>query len=82
MTTSTARLIFRLSPQPQGVNKMCIKMHTSFKITIATVAGAIIGAAAVEGLHAQAKPKAYQVAEFDGVGDISPTYLSTVRAAM
>jgi uncharacterized protein (DUF1330 family) len=58
-------------------------MRTSFKIAIATVAGAIIGAAAVEGLHAQAKPKAYQVAEFDGVsGDISSTYLSTTRAAM
>jgi uncharacterized protein (DUF1330 family) len=61
---------------------MRIKMHTSFKTAIATVAGAVIGAAAVHGLHAQSKPKAYQVAEFEGVGDISPTYLSSIRAAM
>jgi uncharacterized protein (DUF1330 family) len=80
MTISVARPI--RGHQPQGVSKMRIKMRNSFKIAIAAIAGAVIGAAAVQGLHAQAKPKAYQVAEFEGVGDISPTYLSTVRAAM
>ena len=34
-------------------------MNSKFKITLAVVAGAAIGAAAVQGLHAQAKPKAY-----------------------
>jgi uncharacterized protein (DUF1330 family) len=61
---------------------MRINVRNSFKIAIATVAGAVIGAAAVQGLHAQAKPKAYMVAEFEHVGDISSDYLTKVRAAM
>jgi uncharacterized protein (DUF1330 family) len=56
-------------------------MCTSYKIAIAVIAGAIVGAAAVQALHAQAKPKAYQVAEFEGVGDISSDYLTKVREA-
>ena len=40
-------------------------MNSKFKITLAIVAGAAIGAAAVQGLHAQAKPKAYIVTESD-----------------
>jgi uncharacterized protein (DUF1330 family) len=40
-------------------------MNSKFKITLAVVAGAAIGAAAVQGLHAQAKPKAYIVTESD-----------------
>jgi hypothetical protein len=31
-------------------------MHSSYKLALAVIAGAAIGAAAVEGLHAQAKP--------------------------
>jgi uncharacterized protein (DUF1330 family) len=38
-------------------------MNTKFKIALAVVAGAALGAAAVQGLHAQAKPKAYSVTE-------------------
>jgi uncharacterized protein (DUF1330 family) len=38
-------------------------MHTKFKIALAVVAGIAVGAAAVQGLHAQAKPKAYLVTE-------------------
>jgi uncharacterized protein (DUF1330 family) len=38
-------------------------MHTRTKIVLGVVAGALIGAAAVQGLHAQAKPKAYSVTE-------------------
>jgi uncharacterized protein (DUF1330 family) len=38
-------------------------MNTRFKIALAVVAGAALGAAAVQGLHAQAKPKAYRVVE-------------------
>ena len=33
-------------------------MNTKYKIALAVLAGAALGAAAVEGLHAQAKPKA------------------------
>jgi uncharacterized protein (DUF1330 family) len=38
-------------------------MNTKSKMVLAAVAGAALGAAAVQGLHAQAKPKAYLVTE-------------------
>jgi uncharacterized protein (DUF1330 family) len=38
-------------------------MNSKFKIALAIAAGAAFGAAAVQGLHAQAKPKAYLVTE-------------------
>jgi uncharacterized protein (DUF1330 family) len=37
-------------------------MNTNFKVAMALVAGAALGAAAVQGLNAQAKPKAYTIA--------------------
>jgi uncharacterized protein (DUF1330 family) len=40
-------------------------MNTKSKITIAVLAGVVLGAAAVQGLHAQAKPKAYTVTELE-----------------
>jgi uncharacterized protein (DUF1330 family) len=40
-------------------------MKNHFAITLATLVGAALGAAAVQGLHAQAKPPAYQVIEVD-----------------
>ena len=36
-------------------------MKTNYKVAIALIAGAAIGGAAIQGLHAQAKPKAYLV---------------------
>ena len=38
-------------------------MNTKFKIVLAVVAGAAFGAAAMQALHAQAKPKAYIITE-------------------
>jgi uncharacterized protein (DUF1330 family) len=38
-------------------------VKTNYKIAIAVVAGAAIGGAAVQGLHAQAKPPVYVVSE-------------------
>ena len=38
-------------------------MYAKSKIVLALVAGVALGAAAVQGLHAQAKPKAYLVTE-------------------
>ena len=38
-------------------------MNTKHKVAIGVLAGAALGAAAVQGLHAQAKPKAYIVTE-------------------
>ena len=40
-------------------------MNTKPKIVIALAAGFALGAAAIHGLHAQAKPKAYTVAELE-----------------
>jgi uncharacterized protein (DUF1330 family) len=36
-------------------------MKTNYKVVVALVAGAAIGGAAIQGLHAQAKPPAYVV---------------------
>jgi uncharacterized protein (DUF1330 family) len=57
-------------------------MHAKSKIVIAAIAGAAVGAAAIQGLHAQAKPKAYSVAEVEMIGTLSPDYLPTVRKAI
>jgi len=57
-------------------------MNTKSKIVIAAVAGAALGAAAVQGLHAQAKLKAYSVSETEVIGTLSPDYLPTVRKAI
>jgi uncharacterized protein (DUF1330 family) len=40
-------------------------MNTKLKIAMAVVAGAALGATAMQGLHAQAKPKAYIVTEIE-----------------
>jgi uncharacterized protein (DUF1330 family) len=40
-------------------------MNAKFKIALAAVGGAALGAAAMQGLHAQAKPKAYTVTEIE-----------------
>jgi uncharacterized protein (DUF1330 family) len=40
-------------------------MKTNYKMALALVAGAAIGGAAIQGLHAQAKAPAYVVAEVD-----------------
>src|SRR5205809_365164 len=40
-------------------------MTSKSKIILAAVVGAALGAAAIQGLHAQAKPKAYSVSELE-----------------
>lgn len=40
-------------------------MNSRYKMTLAVVVGAALGAAAVEGLHAQAKAPVYTVTEID-----------------
>ena len=40
-------------------------MNTKFKFALAVVAGVAFGAAAMQGLHAQVKPKAYIVTELE-----------------
>jgi uncharacterized protein (DUF1330 family) len=57
-------------------------MNTKFKIAMAVVAGAALGAAAMQGLHAQAKPKAYTVAELQTLDAAAQaTYVPAVLAA-
>src|ERR1700736_2623284 len=57
-------------------------MNTKAKIALAVVAGAALGAAATQGLHAQAKLKAYSVGEVEVIGALPPDYLPTVRKAI
>jgi len=58
-------------------------MKSNSKVVIALVAGAAIGGAAIQGLHAQAKKlKAYSVGEIEVMGAMDPSYLPTVRKAI
>ena len=40
-------------------------MSSNYKLVFGVVVGAALGAAAIQGLHAQAKPKAYTVSELE-----------------
>jgi uncharacterized protein (DUF1330 family) len=56
-------------------------MNAKLKITLALVAGAAVGATAVEVLHAQGKPKAYQVTELEIIDEEAwKTFVQAVRA--
>jgi uncharacterized protein (DUF1330 family) len=54
-------------------------MNTKSKIVIAAVAGAAFGAMAIQGLHAQAKVKAYSVGELEVIGALPADYLPATR---
>ncbi len=61
-------------------------MRTTYKVALMLLAGAAIGAAAVEALHAQAKPPVYMVYENeltnrDGyLKEYVPTAIATIKA--
>jgi uncharacterized protein (DUF1330 family) len=58
-------------------------MHINSKIVLAIVTGAALGAAATQGLHAQAKLKAYSVSELDVVDvKAQEAYLPGARKAI
>jgi uncharacterized protein (DUF1330 family) len=58
-------------------------MNANFKIALAVVAGAALGAAAMQGLHAQDKLKAYSVAEVELLNPgAQPTFLTAARKAI
>ena len=59
-------------------------MKTQYTMTLTLLAGVAIGAVAVQGLHAQAKLKAYSVVEVEPLAGatISTSYLDTVRKAI
>jgi uncharacterized protein (DUF1330 family) len=61
-------------------------MNTKYKIALAVLAGAALGAAAVEGLHAQAKPKAYIITESEvldaaSLAEYAPKAQAAAKAA-
>jgi len=62
-------------------------MSSSYKIAVAVTAGVAIGALAVQGLHAQAKPPVYYVAEIDVTNpdayakEYAPKAQAIIRAA-
>jgi uncharacterized protein (DUF1330 family) len=57
-------------------------VKTNYKVAIALVAGTAIGGAAIQGLHAQAKLKAYSVSEVEVMGAMDPGYLPAIRKAI
>src|SRR6478609_603236 len=57
-------------------------MNTKYKMVLAAVAGAALGAAAVQGLHAQAKPKAYTISELETLDAAAQAvYVPLIQAA-
>ena len=62
-------------------------MNTKFKLILAVLAGAALGATAIQGLHAQAKPPVYQIVEIDVlnqevyVKDYVPKAQAAIRAS-
>jgi len=61
-------------------------MNTTYKMTIAVLVGAVLGAAASQVLHAQAKPPAYMITEttvIDGAAlkELLPKLGKTIDAA-
>jgi uncharacterized protein (DUF1330 family) len=54
-------------------------MNSNYKVAIALVAGVAIGGAAIQGLHAQATPKAYVVTEIEVINqEAQKAYLPKV----
>src|SRR5450759_653335 len=44
-------------------------MKTNYKVAIALIAGTTIGGAAIQGLHAQAKPPTYAIVDINSITD-------------
>ena len=58
-------------------------MKTRMTVALSILAGATLGAAAIQGLHAQAKPKAYTVIEVEVMDEAAlKAHLPPVEAAL
>jgi uncharacterized protein (DUF1330 family) len=58
-------------------------MKTRYTVALSMIAGAALGGAAIQGLHAQAKLKAYTVAELEVLNtEAQKTYLPAARKAI
>jgi uncharacterized protein (DUF1330 family) len=57
-------------------------MKTPYTVVVSMIAGAALGGAAIQGLHAQAKPKAYQVTELEIIDEAAwQDFVKAVRAS-
>jgi len=57
-------------------------MKTRYTVALSMIAGAALGGVAIQGLHAQAKPKAYTVSELETLDAAAlATFVPRVRAA-
>src|SRR5262245_36027960 len=57
-------------------------MKTRYTVVLSVIAGAALGGAAIQGLHAQAKPKAYSVSEREVIDAAAiATFVPNVQAA-
>jgi uncharacterized protein (DUF1330 family) len=58
-------------------------MKTRYTVALSMIAGAALGGAAIQGLHAQAKPKAYLITETEVLDRavLDNTYFPQVRQA-
>ena len=57
-------------------------MKTRHTVVLSMIAGAAVGAAAIQGLHAQAKPKAYTVSELETLdATANSAFVPLVQAA-
>jgi uncharacterized protein (DUF1330 family) len=57
-------------------------MKTRYTVALSMLAGIALGAAAIQGLHAQAKPKAYSVSELETLdATANAAFVSRVQAA-
>jgi uncharacterized protein (DUF1330 family) len=57
-------------------------MKTRYTVVLSMIAGAALGGTAIQGLHAQAKPKAYQVTELEIIDDAAwQEFVKAVRAS-
>jgi uncharacterized protein (DUF1330 family) len=58
-----------------------VDMNAKFKIALAVAAGSVLGAAAMHGLHAQAKPKAFSVTEIEVIDAAAQAVYAPVAVA-
>ena len=57
-------------------------MKSRYTVVLSMIAGAALGGAAIQGLHAQAEPKAYQVTELEIIDDAAwQEFVTAVRAS-
>ena len=57
-------------------------MGSNYKLVFGAVVGAALGAAAIQGLHAQAKPKAYTISELETLdATANSAFVPLVQAA-